>query len=60
VKPAGARLGASTSNVARELTETLIGCRLALMPDDHRCPTNRLTARRTSTTESMSPRFNRQ
>jgi len=59
VEPGGARLGVSTLNVAHELTETLVGCRLALMPDDHRCPANRFTARRTSTTESMSSRFNR-
>jgi hypothetical protein len=30
-----------------------------LMPNDHRCPAKRFTARRMSMTESMSSRFSR-
>ena len=58
-EPSGARLSVSATYVARELPETLVRCRLSLMPDDHRCPAKRFTARRTSTIESMSSRFSR-
>ncbi len=57
VEPGGSRLGVSTSNVARKVTEASIRSALSLVPDDHRCPAKRFTARRTSTAESMSSRF---
>ena len=59
VKPGSARLGASPLNVAREITEASIRRALSLVPDDHRCPAKRFTARRTSTAEWMSSRFRR-
>jgi hypothetical protein len=49
---------ASAPYIARELAEAFVRCRIALMPNDHR-PAKRFTARRTSTTESMSSRFSR-
>ena len=59
VKPGGARLGASPVNIARKVTEASIRSAFALVPDDHRCPARRFTARRTSMTESMSSTFSR-
>jgi len=59
VEPSGARLGASPLDVTRKVTEASIRSGFAMMSDDHRCPAKRLTARRTSMTESMSSRFSR-
>jgi hypothetical protein len=54
VKPSGAGLGVSSLDVACEVSEPPVRCRLPLVPDDHRCPTRRFTARWTSMTDSMS------
>ena len=59
VEPRGARLGLSAPDVARQVPETPVRYRFALMPDDQRCPASRFTARRTLMTESMSSRFSR-
>ena len=59
MKPGGAGRGAPPVNVARKVTEASIRNAFALVPDDHRCPAKRFTARRTFMTESMSARFSR-
>ena len=43
VEPGCARLDPSASYVARELTETIVRRRFALVPDDHLCPAKRFT-----------------
>ena len=59
VEPRGAWLGLSAPDVARQVSEPPVRRRFALMPDDHRCPARRFTARRTLMRESTSSRFSR-
>jgi hypothetical protein len=56
-EPRRPRLVASTPNVVRELAKAFVRRRGALVPDDHRCPARRFTARLTWMMESQSSRF---